>query len=559
MCTKPLGGFRVEIPLAKLDDSTVFTEGDFPEKSETLVIGKNENGLKISALKLALKDVLEENLSGENEHVWIYESFLSLNVIGESVGNKNFKSQKTNIHPLVVPFPNVNSGIGRLTSSQNIADGTGQFKKISREPTRDRLVTTDFTETLQQWRNPYSPTLDKENYGFALVNSYSDGSPETTSAKDIRYYGFHNNTDTDPYIDICYKIVEIPHCKNEDGDIVEGPSNVTKSVVLVNDGKNHNGETLAIGTDLTGTTFRSVLQFDISEMIAALEEDLFEYYYVPEILIHLNYLGPSEGPDGRTSTRTFTVHEVTNDWDETTATWDNIVYSEEDISSQVNTVEQERLGGTMYTIRVQGEAVQRWIEEGQTEKGFILIDTQEELESRVPQFADNTDGIPDGEYVPYATICHKGESPVNPTSTATPPSSSQGTFTTPFNLNAPTCGAKFKEPVEPITVLYDPKNETVTEDPDLPGVDLCVSTRPIELGFCWDLTSKCRKSQEVNIHGVRSTKCECCLPSRYQHLTETFDCTKSGRKTLEIKVIETCNCSECDSSHSEKEELFRRR
>ena len=61
------GGFRVEIPLAKLDDSIVFTEGDFSERSETLVIGKNENGLKMSALRLALKDVLEENRSGENE------------------------------------------------------------------------------------------------------------------------------------------------------------------------------------------------------------------------------------------------------------------------------------------------------------------------------------------------------------------------------------------------------------------------------------------------------------------------------------------------------------
>ena len=61
----------------------------------------------------------------------------------------------------------------------------------------------------------------QENYGFALVNSYSDGSSERTSAKDIRYYGYHNDTDTDPYIDICYKIVEIPRCENEDNDIVE--------------------------------------------------------------------------------------------------------------------------------------------------------------------------------------------------------------------------------------------------------------------------------------------------------------------------------------------------
>ena len=42
--------------------------------------------------------------------------------------------------------------------------------------------------------------------------------------------------------------------------------------------------------------------------------------------------------------------QVTSDWDETTATWDNIVYNDKDISSQVNTVEQERLGGTMYTV-----------------------------------------------------------------------------------------------------------------------------------------------------------------------------------------------------------------
>ena len=45
------------------------------------------------------------------------------------------------------------------------------------------------------------------------MNKYTDGSTEGTSAKDIRYYSFTNDSDVTeyiPYIDICYKIVEVP-------------------------------------------------------------------------------------------------------------------------------------------------------------------------------------------------------------------------------------------------------------------------------------------------------------------------------------------------------------
>ena len=58
------------------------------------------------------------------------------------------------IPPFIFKILSTNTNFG-------VQDHTGQFKEISREPTRDRLVTTDFTETLQQWRNPYNPSLDK--------------------------------------------------------------------------------------------------------------------------------------------------------------------------------------------------------------------------------------------------------------------------------------------------------------------------------------------------------------------------------------------------------------
>ena len=58
---------------------------------------------------------------------------------------------------------------------------------------------------------------------MALVSHYTDGSKESVDAKDVHYYSFTNDTevndDFQPWIDVCYKKVEIKECNDDYGKV----------------------------------------------------------------------------------------------------------------------------------------------------------------------------------------------------------------------------------------------------------------------------------------------------------------------------------------------------
>lgn len=516
----------------------MFTEGDEEGvlNPDELVVGKKKGtGLKMSVIKFDLSELQELH---NDKNIWIYESNIFLTVSPTSEG-KHWKSQITKLHRLAVPWDEVVTNVGQLTSEQNIDESTGQTKKLEKEPTRDVKLKTDFKETLHKWISPYNKNKNEDYYGVALVSQYVDGSDESTDAMDVRYYNFDNVTEEDkqPWLDICYKEVEIKECE-EPYEPVE--ADIVSSVVLVKGEETKTNETLTHGQDNDGKTYRTVLKFDLEKF-----SEKFKSYQINESFIHLNYLGPSD--EESPVQRTVTVHKITAPWTEDDITFENVEYEDEPSGTLV--IEESRLGGTEVTIPIH-DLTREWIEKGVIDNyGVLLKDTAEDERNSVPIYAhDDTEQY---HYPPKLTVCqHREQSTSSSTpilTTTVPTTEPIATQTTPMVVYEPYCESRTKEPVEKITVWV--VNDTVIVDPDDYDPEdrtLCVSTNAIKIKYCWDLTGKCKKQQRRDIYGKIETNCNCCLPILKTVETHTFDCFGEIRpRALKMEMISSCKCQIC--------------
>lgn len=520
------------IPVKSIVNAATYTELEDEPDYEELVVGKTSgNELKMSRLKFDLSTLLGNQTT---QNVWIYESKIFLQLKTDNEGT-TWKSQQTKLYPISVPKSDITTEESRMTSEQNLyADSTGEFDALVNEPTREKLVVAEFTDTIHTWVNPYDQSDNEEDHGVALVNTYTDGSDQYTDATDVRYYGFENETESEyyqyiPYIDVCYKVVEIETC-SYGYDEVELP--VEAATIIVKDSsENHNNNSLSHGQDTDGTVYRTLIKFDLSSL-----SDYFSVINVNESWIHLNYLGFNGDSFDEQQDRTFTVHKITSDWDESTVTWDDVEYSEDVVATA--TLEASRLGGTLFTIRIDS-VVEEWIESGDTTNyGVILIDSAEEDSSLIPQYADSDD---DGNHKPVLSICRESvlttSTPTTITTTvqANSETTVRATETTPAVYEFAACTAKSVDPTEPLTLI---DNGTV-----------CVSQSNIPIKYCEDKSGKCSKTQERDSYGNMVSTCECCLPKLYQRVY-TFDCFNEERD-IEVDLIQYCSCQSCDSSNSE--------
>lgn len=378
------------------------------------------------------------------------------------------------------------------------------------------------------------------------MNEYSDGSSENTDAMNIKYYSISNETneetgeDPTPYIDICYKEVAIKRCGENTTAVT---LDVEMSVVLVDDDKNHNNESLSVGTDLDGTKKRFLIKFNLDK----LNQGNFVTTNISQAFIHLNFLDYTDGEETERANRTLNVFHVANSWRESGASWNTVITDAGAGVIGEGAFEEERLGGTMYTIELDQSAVRDWVDGVKENYGVMVVDTNEDLSSRIPLFSDNTNEDEDG-FKPSLEVCIPTTvTPTTPAPTTTQPATvSSGihtTVTTKPVFNAERCTVKTQTP-ELVTI-----NKTTT------GADnetLCVSVEPMELKICVDEQNTCIKKQMRNPYGVLVTECKCCVPV-LQTETRTFECTPadgSGKYTaeLEIKSIATCQCSTCENT-----------
>lgn len=517
------------------------------------MVGKSPSkGVTISAIKF---DLTEITALQENKDIWITESNIFLTVKGTD--GEIWKEQITKLHPLATDMDSVTTDTGDLTSNENIEESTGNFKKNKIEPKENKMVITDFTKTVQKWINPYNKDKNEDNNGVALVNEYTDGSPETTDATTIIYFTVTDDTleSFQPKIDICFKEVPIKECSE--------PSKPTEvldvtAIVLTKDENGNtaklDNETLSHGKDLSGVVYRSVIKFD-TESIKSGENFKTE---IEESFIHLNYLGTEESPDGNLEEkkdRTVEVYKITKEWETTDDfDWDFVEENRESTPVATVLIEKSRVGGTKVTIDV-SDLVRTWVEEDEPNYGVVLIDADEEEASLLPLFADEDTTEPD-EYPPVLTVCEHPTEPPTPSVTTQVPSGST-TFVTHTTQGQSLQGKcqKLKDPDPEVMVVYIIDPDTPTVITDVPqGEDYkekykesvkCVSEAPIQQYHCFDARGQCKKQQKRDDFGRIMTLCECCKPTMEKNIY-TFDCF-GVKHDLEIKQIQSCMCQECTS------------
>lgn len=510
------------------------------DNPDELIVGKKTGtGLRMSVIKFDLSELKDLQ---QNENIWIYESRIFLTLSPTSEGSV-WKNQVTKLHRVAKQsWDDVTTNEGQLTSEQNI-DGTpsGEFRELTKEPRGDRKIFTDFTDTIQLFISPYNINENEDNNGVALVNYYTDGSPQNTDAIDVRYYNYGNETDEDfqPWIDVCYKNVPIEKCKyGYEEKKVPGISSV---VLVEGEDEGRTNETLTHGKNIDGKKYRTVLKFDLEYF-----SEKFRTYDLNESFIHLNYLGPSEENDPKN--RTVKVHKILEDWDEDTITWDTLEGKYNTTPAGTLLIEESRLGGTLVTIAIH-DLVKDWVSKGTTNNyGVVLIDEDEEEQGSVPNYAhDDTEKY---HYKPELAVCQRTFQPTTSSSvptTTVPTTEPIKTQTTPGIFQRTPCAAKNKEPVEKLKVWV--VNETVVVDPDDYDEEdrtLCVSTNAIAIKFCWDIEGNCKKFQRRDIYGKIETNCNCCLPVIKEVDTHTFDCFGDIKpRRLTIKMIQTCRCHIC--------------
>lgn len=511
------------------------------------VVGKTAGkGLKMTLMKFDMSTFLALQLNSDNpQNVWIYESNLFLRVKDTS-GGSGWQSQVTKIHPVVDKWTNIidKDNDGRLTSEQNIKGETGSFDELVTQPTHEKTVVATFTDTIRTWINQMDVEYNEQNYGFALVNEYTEDLDERFDAMDVRYYGWDNETDWTPYIDVCYEPVPIERCEESDK---EDKIYATKSVVIINDGENHENDSLSFGTHVDGTKRRTLIQFNIDEIS---ENTNFDVTDLSEAWISITLIGITDGEESEISERDFSVYRVTEDWDES-ATWaDTSDIGHDPTPAGSGKVYRGQVDGSKTTFKVT-DLIKDWIDNTEDNFGIIIIDDNEDVTSRVPLFTD--DNHQDAPYVIELHVCY----PIITTTSTTPSSSSiftesstsgPASYSTQAAFNAERCAKK---------TVHEPSQKVTVPDPDVDG-KYCVSQEPIDIYLCEDTQNTCKKEQARNTEsGELEVICTCCLPELTDRF-ESFDCF-NRTESINIQKIHSCKCWECSSDQTSESSLRRER
>jgi len=507
---------------------------DHDEGSNTkLVVGKGlGSGLKMGAVQFDLTPLILPD-----SDVWIYDSNLFLNLINLQPYSGVFKPQRTKIQPIHRAWSSVTTVTGQMTSEQNLKDATGEFKDINKMPKRDKLVAASFTDTIKKWINPGGNVLNEDNYGVALVNEYVDGSHDNTDAMEIRYTAYDNDTVwLAPYIDVCYKEVLREQCPDTDDITVIVPA--LESIVLIDDGANHNNQSLSIGTNLDGTKRRILVKFDLDD---------FERDYVIKAgrdtlpttsWIKLHFISHVGGHSWELSDRNISVYQVTEAWDES-STWDtaaDILHKTTPIST--GTVLSGQFDGSRIVMRVDS-AIEAWIDRQEPNLGLLFIDHNEDFQSRVPMFVDDDEVLP-GFIGPELHFCMPAPVAAStPVSTTYPTGTSTPTTTIKINPGTGRACKVVNHKLEYINITH-PTDDSVH----------CLSEQEIPRKMCQDLVGSCPKGTKRLQDGTMVVQCECCLPELVDYHVN-FVCNDGiadFTETINIKRISECFCYDCANS-----------
>jgi len=401
------------------------TDGDNLSTDE-LVVGKTKgSGLKVTYVTYDYEDIL--SLQNDTHDVWVYESKMFLTVKESTENKKHFKPQVTEIRPLADKIESVDTT--DLVNNDGIEEPTGEFREIKKFPSNDRRTFAEFTDTIQKYINPSGSVYNKENNGIVLVNKYTEeGDNPQDNGVSIRYFGLDEEVAEDqPFIDICYKVVEVKKCEEGTEEVVI----VVKNVVTVdksNPDTNFAGDDLTIGSpDGTPDTEKRVI---VTFNVESFDDEKYDLKDVTNAWIHLTFKDFVEngGRDEANPENNIlaTPLTTTEEFDEDTATWENtnmddLPESPEEIGT-VN-VPQEQPGVSPIVVEITDFDVEKLIKEY---KGIVLKGVDEPTSPHpVPEFFGK------GEEVfpkPALHVCVPKV--VTTTSTATPTQTHTPTFTT---------------------------------------------------------------------------------------------------------------------------------
>lgn len=508
---------------------------DFDEGTNTkLVIGKGlGSGLKMGAVQFDLSPLILPT-----SDVWVYDSNLFLNLIDLMPYTGVFKPQRTKIQPIHRAWSSITTVTGQLTSEHNLKGVTGEFKDINKTPKRDKLVSAPFAQTMQQWINPGGVQLNEDNYGVALVNEYVDGSPDNTNALEIRYTAYDNDTVwLAPYIDVCYKEVPKLVCPGFEEKVIVP---AIESIVIIDDGLNHNNESLSVGTNTDGSKRRILVKFNL---------DQFETDYVIKAgrdtlpttaWLKLHFISHTTGQAWQRVDRNISVYQVTDEWNET-ATWDT-ASSILHLATPVQTVivPEDQFDGSRFVIRVDS-VIEAWIDRQEPNLGLLFVDQDEGFQSRVAQFVDDDEVLP-GFIGPELHFCVPQPGPEStPASTSFPTGTSTPTTTIKINPGTGRACKMVSHRVEHINMSH-PLDDSV----------LCISEQQVPRKLCQDVVGSCPKGTKRLQNGTLIAQCECCLPELVDYHV-SFICNDGVAnfvETINIKRISQCFCFDCGKAVS---------
>jgi len=391
--------------------------------TDEVVVGKTSgSGVKITYVSFDFDDILA--LQDETHNVWVYESNIFLKIKESTENRGDFRPQVTEIRPIsknIVPIDKTD-----LVTNSDIEEPTGEFREIKVFPSNDRRTVAEFTDTIQKYINPSGEKYNKDNNGIVLVNKYTDGSDERVDGTNIRYYGVdEEETEAQPHIDVCYKVVEVESCPYGTEEVVI----VVKHVVTVdkeNPNTNYNGDDLEIGSPdgTEGTEKRVIVSFNVDQ--AGLGQ--YDLTNVTKAWIHLtfkDYVGDRLNAVNNTIIVTpLTTLDEGAVFDEETATWENTGMDNQPENPEVIAtivVPQEQPGITPIVIKITEAEIEKMLEGNPT---FVLDPTDEPTSPHsIPEFFGK------GEKVfpkPSLHVCV----PYPETTSTTPTQTHTPTFTT---------------------------------------------------------------------------------------------------------------------------------
>jgi len=414
------------------------------ESNEEIVVGKTSgSGIKITYITFDYSSIL--SLQNETNNVWIYDSNIVLKLKSESTGEDPFIQQITEIHPLLVDYTELLTATN-ISSQTGIADTTGEFPARNNVPNIPRTVVTSYTDTIHTYISPSGSEYNEDNYGIVLISHYTDGSiDENTDSQDLRYYGLdEDNEEYVPYIDVCYKVVEIQQCEEGEIEIIIPTADDVKIVEDKPD-KNFDDKDLVVGTDLDDGTSRALIKFN-SETF---DSELYNIESITKAWIYITFDDFTEGTEDDRTSHTINIKTITEEWSENNATWN----SASDISSDtiLATIEipYNQPGKTQIVVPIE-TSIQDLLEETH---GIMLVNDDETTSSRVPEFINKDTS---GSYTkPTLHVC------VPPTTTSTTTPSPTQTVTPTYTSSTSLSTTTQAPPMQNCTIPDGGKRVTI--------------------------------------------------------------------------------------------------